>query len=76
MKLKLWLNKRKEKEVKNNMPQGDKTGPAGQGPMTGRKMGSCASRKESELKEIRFGRGLGLGMGRGSRGRGFGARNA
>ena len=55
------------------MPLRDKTGPAGQGPMTGRKMGSCTSSKESELKEVRFGNGFGRGMARGrGLGRGFG----
>lgn len=45
------------------MPRGDKTGPAGQGPMTGRGMGYCAGYN---------GPGYVNGPGRGM-GRGFGA---
>jgi len=46
------------------MPALDKTGPQGQGPMTGRGMGPCG-------KGIGFGRGFGYGFGRGGR-RGLG----
>lgn len=45
------------------MPGGDRTGPFGQGPMTGRGAGFCRG----------FGGGRGPGLGRGfNRGRGFG----
>lgn len=50
------------------MPRGDKTGPAGAGPMTGRGMGICADTLNPD-----FGRGRGCGRGIGRR-RGFGAR--
>lgn len=43
------------------MPGLDKTGPMGQGPMTGRGMGSCN-------QQLNPGRGMGLGLGRGFRG--------
>ncbi|MFA5688116.1 MAG: DUF5320 domain-containing protein [Kiritimatiellales bacterium] len=44
------------------MPRGDRTGPAGAGPMSGRGMGYCA-----ELNQPGFvtGGGFGRGMGRG-----------
>jgi len=47
------------------MPRFDGTGPQGQGPMTGRGMGSC-NKGACPV----FGRGNGRGMGRGA-GRGF-----
>ena len=47
------------------MPRGDKTGPQGDGPMTGRRMGNCF--KDSERGFGYFGRGFGF-----NRGRGFG----
>ncbi len=47
------------------MPRGDRTGPLGQGPMTGRRMGDCA-----ETENV--GSGFGYGRGFFSRGRGFG----
>jgi len=40
------------------MPRGDRTGPWGEGPMTGRRMGPCA-------RGMGYGRGFGLGMGYG-----------
>ncbi len=49
----------KKKEVK--MPGFNKTGPTGQGPQTGRRMGSCA---ESENNQFSFGSGRGFGRGR------------
>ena len=49
------------------MPQGDRTGPEGQGSMTGRAMGSCAGFNTPGFVNPRFARGLG-------RGRGFGRR--
>ncbi len=47
------------------MPRGDRTGPLGQGPMTGRRMGDCA-----ETENV--GSGFGYGRGFFSRGRGLG----
>lgn len=58
------------------MPGGYRTGPSGQGPLTGRRMGYCAG--EDRLGDMYNsgygygrGRGKGLGLGRGLR-RGFG----
>ncbi|HKM93217.1 MAG TPA: DUF5320 domain-containing protein [Prolixibacteraceae bacterium] len=56
------------------MAQGDKSGPMGQGPMTGRSLGFCAGNDTPG-----FNRGFGQGMGRGSgsgqgMGRGGGSR--
>lgn len=54
------------------MPGGDRTGPMGNGPMTGRAMGNCAQPVERENIENQrpgFGRGFGMGMARGA---GFG----
>ncbi len=68
------------------MPGFDQTGPVGQGPMTGRKMGKCTNygagpknrlvaENESDTdNEPGRGPGRGRGMGRG-RGRGRGAGN-
>jgi len=50
------------------MPQGDQTGPAGQGPMTGRGMGFCAGFNAPGFMNQGFRRGGGRGFGRG---RGF-----
>ncbi|MFC2169598.1 DUF5320 domain-containing protein [Acidobacteriota bacterium] len=50
------------------MPRGDRTGPMGSGPMTGRGMGYCAG---SAGPGIGFGRGFGFGRGL-SRGSGLG----
>lgn len=44
------------------MPRRDGTGPMGQGPKTGRGMGSCAN---VESPVFGYGRGLGLGKGLG-----------
>lgn len=57
------------------MAQGDKSGPMGQGPMTGRSLGFCAGNDTPG-----FNRGFGQGMGRGSgsgqgMGRGTGSGN-
>jgi len=68
------------------MPRGDRTGPWGQGPMTGRRMGYCAGFSAPGFtasgpglgygRGFGFGRGFargyGLGMGRGWRRGGFG----
>ena len=53
------------------MPRGDGTGPAGQGPMTGRRMGYCAGFSVPGFMNSWFGRGVGMGRGFG---RGFGWR--
>ena len=48
------------------MPRGDKTGPGGLGPMTGRRMGYCAGNDGSEFfQNSKFGFGLGRGYGGG-----------
>ncbi len=47
------------------MPRGDKTGPAGAGPMTGRAAGRCAGNATPELGNLALGGGRGLGRGRG-----------
>jgi len=68
------------------MPGFNQTGPMGQGPLTGRKMGRCtnfganlknqaAETKENlneNLPENFYGRGFGFGRGRGGRGKGLG----
>ncbi|PKL31255.1 hypothetical protein CVV43_03275 [Candidatus Saccharibacteria bacterium HGW-Saccharibacteria-1] len=45
------------------MPNLDKTGPTGQGPMTGRKLGNCQT-CEGQHKGMARCRGCGLGIGR------------
>ena len=71
------------------MPNFNQTGPMGQGPMTGRRMGRCANRSASLKSDETLtsenpienqsipprGRGAGLGFGRGGRGRGMGRQN-
>jgi len=52
------------------MPGGDRTGPMGRGPMTGRGMGICAGYTRPGYFNPVFGRGLGRGFGRRSWGRG------
>ncbi len=47
------------------MPRGDGTGPAGQGPMTGRGMGYCAGYNQPGYISGGYGRGMGYGRGRG-----------
>jgi hypothetical protein len=44
------------------MPRLDKTGPSGQGPLTGRGFGEC---NQEGAKSFSYGRGRGRGMGRG-----------
>ena len=57
------------------MPRGDKSGPEGRGPMTGRGLGHCAGNDRPGCQvdavpaESGFGRGFGRGIGRA---RGFG----
>ena len=50
------------------MPRGDRRGPMGMGPMTGRGAGFCAGNTQAGFAGD-FGRGMGRGMGNG---RGFG----
>lgn len=57
------------------MPGGDRTGPAGMGPMTGRVAGYCAGYPVPGYMNPIPGRGFGMGWGRGfgrGWGRGFG----
>jgi hypothetical protein len=58
------------------MPGGDRTGPLGRGPMTGRALGYCTGSNMLGYATPGFGRGFGRGGGRGlgrrwGRGRGF-----
>lgn len=59
------------------MPRGDRTGPNGMGPMTGRAAGLCTGNDRPGFMNPQAGRGMGIGrgagrgMGRGM-GRGFG----
>jgi hypothetical protein len=53
------------------MPRGDRTGPAGMGPMTGRAAGFCAGYAMPGFMNPVHGRGYGMGYGRGGGG-GFG----
>ena len=48
------------------MPQGDRTGPQGQGPKTGRSMGKCGPKGQTPAPQGQGGRGAGKGQGRGS----------
>ena len=59
------------KEVVFNMPGGDRTGPQGLGPLTGRRLGYCSG--NNVPRSMGFSRGFGGGPGRGyGRGRGWG----
>ncbi len=58
------------------MPRGNRTGPRGDGPMTGRGAGYCAGNDRPGFASSEYGRGFGRGMGQGrgmayGRGRGF-----
>jgi len=58
------------------MPRGDGTGPAGQGPRTGRGAGYCTGNRSPGfrnpgLNRGRGGRGAGVGFARGGRGYGI-----
>ncbi|MCG2726140.1 MAG: DUF5320 domain-containing protein [Elusimicrobia bacterium] len=60
------------------MPGGDRTGPFGEGPFTGRGLGDCVGNTQGAIRGRGFGRGFGMGgrgcgmgLGRGM-GRGFG----
>ena len=55
------------------MPRGDRTGPLGAGPMTGRAAGFCKGNAAPGYANFGGGRGPGMGFGRGGGGgRGFG----
>lgn len=54
------------------MPRGDRTGPMGAGPMTGRAAGVCAGFAASGIANSGQGRGCGMGFRRGGGGRGLG----
>lgn len=57
------------------MPWGDRTGPTGMGPMTGRGAGFCGGFQQPGAMTPGFGRGMGFGRGRcfgRGRGPGFG----
>lgn len=53
------------------MPRGDRTGPMGAGPMTGRAAGACAGSAAPGIANFGRGRGCGMGFGGGG-GRGLG----
>lgn len=55
------------------MPRGDRTGPMGMGPRTGRAAGYCAGNEAAGYMSPGPGGGFGVGFGRG---RGFGGRGA
>ena len=57
------------------MPGGDRTGPRGMGPMTGRGLGYCAGAPGYANPVPGFGRGFGRGRGRGRGGGGRGWRH-
>jgi hypothetical protein len=55
------------------MPQGDRTGPQGQGPKTGRGQGKCGPKGGTSAPQDQGGMGSGQGQGRGAgRGKGQG----
>ncbi|NQT97050.1 MAG: DUF5320 domain-containing protein [Candidatus Marinimicrobia bacterium] len=47
------------------MPRGDRTGPSGFGPMTGRRMGYCVGSNQPGFGQQNFGFGRGRGRGAG-----------
>ena len=49
------------------MPRGDKTGPQGQGPMTGRGRGKCNPKDRASVSPDRGGMGSGRKLGRARR---------
>lgn len=71
------------------MPGFNQTGPSGQGPMTGRRLGRCTNfgasvknqasepndNANENVPDNMQGRGFGFGRGRGGRGLGFGRQN-
>lgn len=52
------------------MPAGDRTGPLGHGPLTGRRMGYCSGNEQTGYTIGAFGRGLARGFRGGQKGRG------
>lgn len=56
------------------MPGGDRTGPLGEGPMTGRGLGICGASQASTSAQPGPGAGRGFGRGRGLAGGGRGGR--
>ncbi len=56
------------------MPRGDRTGPQGMGPMTGRAAGYCAGYDSPGYGNPRFGRAYGVGRGYGGGAYGGGGR--
>ena len=55
------------------MPRGDRTGPVGAGPRTGRGLGLCSGYETPGYMNPGYGRGMGMGRGfRGGGGRRFG----
>jgi hypothetical protein len=55
------------------MPRGDRRGPEGMGPMTGRGLGFCSGQDSPGYTKGAFGGARGMGLGRGfGRGLGFG----
>ena len=63
-----------EQERRKIMPRGDRTGPQGQGPGTGRGLGPCGKKVQKPAdKPDSQGRGMGKGQGKGrGKGRGLG----
>ena len=58
------------------MPQGDRTGPQGQGPKTGKGQGKCGPKGGTPASQGQSGRGRGQGSGKGAgrdQGKGRGA---
>ncbi|MBN1251621.1 MAG: DUF5320 domain-containing protein [Bacteroidales bacterium] len=49
------------------MPRGDKTGPRGSGPMTGRKLGNCSGNNDNQNFNLGFGFRRGQGFRHGYR---------
>ena len=61
-----------QKRQEINMPGGDRTGPMGMGPMTGRAAGFCAGNRAPGYMNVGGGRGFGMGSGCGFGGHGGG----
>ena len=55
------------------MPRGDRTGPTGEGSMTGRGQGNCSGNNGAGFNNRGFGRGNGFNHGFGNQGAGRGA---
>jgi hypothetical protein len=70
------MNERLREKEEITMPGGDRTGPVGMGPRTGRVAGYCGGFGMPGYANRGMGRGFGMGFGRGGagwgRGRGFG----